>query len=158
MQKLVTPILMWAIVVGGVAVSLAFIARAEIIKPGIFTWVIVPVGIFWLCIVFKGIRLHRQAPLSAAGIDHLVTEGIFARVRHPLYSVHILLAWSAFLMAPQLRVLISVIWFSIVLVVWMKLEEWALIQKFGDEYRNYKRQVPMMIPKLSPPPNLPPPQ
>lgn len=72
-------------------------------------------------------------------IDHLVTGGLFARVRHPMYAGFLawILGWSiyhgAFVsLAIGLPGMACVMW-------WRRLEEARLEKQFGDAYRDYQR-------------------
>jgi protein-S-isoprenylcysteine O-methyltransferase Ste14 len=76
----------------------------------------------------------------------LVTDGAFRVVRHPLY-LSILLLWAGGTLA-----LAS--WFMAVCTVALvplfvarsRLEERILVRHFGDAYRAYMRDVPMLLP------------
>jgi protein-S-isoprenylcysteine O-methyltransferase Ste14 len=102
----------------------------------------------WVYIMYSATRVHRQAPASVDSIEHLVTGGLYARVRHPIYSADIALALSAFLFFSSYKVLAVVVWLAVVLLFWAKFEECMLEQKFPGEYPGYKKQVPMLIPRL----------
>lgn len=74
-------------------------------------------------------------------IDHLVTEGVFSKIRHPMYAGFILwiLGWSAYtgavtslLVAPL--GLASVLW-------WRQLEESELAIRYGSEYLEYRAET-----------------
>jgi protein-S-isoprenylcysteine O-methyltransferase Ste14 len=78
----------------------------------------------------------RPMPFSA--------RGPYRWVRHPLYSAMIVMAWSC----PDLtadRLLFDVLW-----TAWMvaatTLEERDLVAQFGQQYRDYQRRVPMLVP------------
>ncbi len=45
-------------------------------------------------------------------------------------------------------VLLTVIWLTVVLFLWMRLEEKFLEQKFEWQYQEYKAKVPMILPRL----------
>jgi len=92
--------------------------------------------------------IHRKAPHSVRSIDKIVKEGIYQRVRHPIYSGDIVLVWGIFFHWPSIRALISVIWLTTVLFFWMRLEEKALAEKFGSDYLEYKAKVPMVVPRI----------
>jgi len=71
-------------------------------------------------------------------------RGPYRLVRHPLYLCTLLLIWAA----PELtadRLLMDVI-LSAWMVVGAFLEERDLMADFGEEYRDYRRRVPMLIP------------
>jgi protein-S-isoprenylcysteine O-methyltransferase Ste14 len=52
-------------------------------------------------------------------------------------------AWVMMLVVPVL--------FIPALIMRLRLEEPAMIEKFGDTYRDYQRRVPMLIPYKWPP-------
>ncbi len=72
--------------------------------------------------------------------------GLNAIVRHPLYFGTLLLAWSFFLLWPTDAVLIIALVISIYIFVGTWLEERKLTQQFGEAYRSYRREVPMLFP------------
>jgi protein-S-isoprenylcysteine O-methyltransferase Ste14 len=65
-------------------------------------------------------------------------------VRHPLYFFVLLMIWSYPTLTAD-RALFNVLW-----TVWIftgsVLEERDLVAEFGDRYREYQRNVPMLIP------------
>ncbi len=80
--------------------------------------------------------------------DALVTDGIYAHVRHPQY-LGIFLVTSGFLL--QWITIPTAIMFPI--LVWMyyrlaKREERDMESSFGIDYLNYKSRVPMFLPAL----------
>jgi protein-S-isoprenylcysteine O-methyltransferase Ste14 len=74
----------------------------------------------------------------------LAIRGPYRWVRHPLYTLMLLVIWSC----PELsadRLLFNLSWTGwIILGTW--LEERDLTADFGDDYRAYQRRVPMLIP------------
>jgi protein-S-isoprenylcysteine O-methyltransferase Ste14 len=74
-------------------------------------------------------------------IDHLVTTGLFARLRHPMYTGFVLwiVGWAAFhgaavSVVPGLLGIASV-------QHWRHLEERTLESAYGDAYRAYRRRT-----------------
>ena len=74
-------------------------------------------------------------------IDHLVTTGLFSRIRHPMYAGFILwiLGWSAYQGAVATSALgilgiLSVLW-------WCRLEETALLSSYGSVYAEYRAKT-----------------
>jgi protein-S-isoprenylcysteine O-methyltransferase Ste14 len=86
-------------------------------------------------------------------IDQLVTEGVYAVVRHPMYLADIILAFSIFIWLPTYKILAVALWLSLVLMFWANLEERLLEEKFLDDYRKYKQNVSMFWPRFSKPRN-----
>ncbi len=78
----------------------------------------------------------------------LVTTGMHGRVRHPLYVGHLLmmLGWTA---ASGLVVCYALLAFALITgAIMIPLEEKELERRFGEEYREYKKNVPALIPKV----------
>lgn len=101
--------------------------------------------LFWggLWIMEKGWRqIHR-----AKGT--LVTDGIYARVRHPQYTGMFLLIGALLIQWPTL---ISLLMAPVLVVVYVRLarrEEAEVEALFGQAYRAYRAQVPAFWPHLA---------
>jgi len=74
-------------------------------------------------------------------IKRLVTHGIYSKIRHPLY-------WGINLTLIGLIPLYPRFWFSIIsllIIIYffyrMMAEDDYLLEKLGEEYRNYKRET-----------------
>ncbi len=78
----------------------------------------------------------------------LITNGIYARVRHPRY-VQLLIALVGYaLIANHLASYVVVaLWLPAIHVV-VALEEKELIEHFGESYANYCLRVPKFIPRI----------
>jgi protein-S-isoprenylcysteine O-methyltransferase Ste14 len=80
--------------------------------------------------------------------DRLVTDGLYAYVRNPQYTgLFIALFGEGVVHWPTL---FSVGLFPVIVLVYVWLayrEEAQMIDRFGDAYRAYRRQVPMFIPR-----------
>lgn len=148
-QKLVSPILMWLVVATGVVLVWRFLPWQIMLFKNSFTPLLIfPAVIYWFYFLTSAIKVHRRAAKSAAAIEKIVTVGVYARLRHPIYSADLALAWGVFFFLPELKIFLSVIWLTAVLLFWLKLEEWALIKKFGSEYEEYKKRTPLLLPRF----------
>lgn len=78
--------------------------------------------------------------------EQLNTSGLHGVVRHPLYFALIVMLWSYFLTQPQLNLLVSGLCITAYLYIGTLFEEKKLIDEFGDIYREYKKNVSMLIP------------
>jgi len=81
--------------------------------------------------------------------DRLVTTGIRARVRHPVYLGHLceMLAWSA---GTGLVVCWLLTGFAMITgAVMIRMEDRELERRFGEEYLTYRRRVSAILPKIS---------
>jgi protein-S-isoprenylcysteine O-methyltransferase Ste14 len=95
----------------------------------------------------RPIRGHwRREPARSAPV---IVEGPYRWVRHPLYACVLALLW----IRPEMMadgLLRSALW-SAWIVAGTVLEERDLVADFGDAYRQYQRQVPMLVPWRRPP-------
>ena len=83
---------------------------------------------------------HRQ--------QRLVTSGIRARVRHPVYLAHLceMLGWS---LGTGLVVCYGLTAFALITgAVMIRMEDAELEKRFGAEYVAYKGRVPALFPRL----------
>jgi methanethiol S-methyltransferase len=103
-------------------------------------------------IVFGGAVLVVQGwrkIYRASREDRLVTDGVYARVRHPQYSGLFLIVFGEGIV--HWPTIVSVAAFPIILIAYTLLarrEEQQLLQKFGEAYRDYQRRVPMFVPRF----------
>ena len=78
----------------------------------------------------------------------VIRKGVFSVVRHPIYLSEILL-YLGFLML-SLSLAAACVWVITILFLHYisRYEEKLLLARFGEEYAQYMRQVPMWIPRL----------
>ena len=111
-------------------------------------------GVLW------GVR--SLGSLDAFGIEPLIApiegkkpgtlpfrvRGPYRWVRHPQYFVVLLLIWSS----PDIT--LDRLWFNVTWTAWIVigtfLEERDLVEEFGNAYREYQKQVPMLVPYRKP--------
>ncbi len=86
--------------------------------------------------------------------QRLVTDGIRSRVRHPVYLAHLceMIAWS---IGTGLAVCWALTAFAMVTGAGMiRMEDAELEKRFGEAYREYRKSVPAVLPKVFAPPQL----
>lgn len=78
----------------------------------------------------------------------IIKNGIYSRVRHPIYLAPIIMYLGIILIS--LSILSIAIWILIIFFYYSmaRYEESLIIEKFGKEYKDYMKDVPMFIPKL----------
>lgn len=102
-------------------------------------------GIYWL---FSSIG-SGITPTSATRKEHkLVTNGIYRYIRHPLYTFGASLFVSFGMMADTWFIAALGILTFILMAIRTPKEEANLIEKFGDEYREYMKRTGRFLPKL----------
>jgi protein-S-isoprenylcysteine O-methyltransferase Ste14 len=128
---------LWYFLVGVTGLDLFVSIYLGVILP--ISNIIILTGMF--LIVFGWSRIFRAK-------DTLVTTGIYAHVRHPQYLGFLLLTLGINFLWTTFSTLI--LWPILALLYYRlaKEEEKDIEAKFGEEYREYRRRVPMFIPHL----------
>jgi protein-S-isoprenylcysteine O-methyltransferase Ste14 len=121
-------------------------------------WTWIPAGILFCAGLLLYKLSHSKFTLAQLGglpeivrghnQQQLLTTGIRAHVRHPVYLGHLceMLAWS---LGTGLAVCWGLTAFAIVtgaVMIWMEDEE--LEKRFGVEYRHYRSRVPAVLPSV----------
>ena len=79
--------------------------------------------------------------------NELVTDGVYAIVRHPQYTGLFLIVFGQIVHWPTIPTLALspvIVWAYVGLA---RREERRLVEQFGGEYREYQRRVPMFAPR-----------
>ncbi len=84
--------------------------------------------------------------LNAPDSAELVTSGVFAVVRHPIYAFFILETWALWLVRPNL--VSASAWGVILVIVVYRLrrEEAALEGRYRQRYADYRRSTKALVP------------
>jgi len=107
-----------------------------------------PIGVVLLCLAaycaWSGMSIVfgevRETP-------SIIRKGVFGVVRHPIYLSEILLYLGLFMLS--MSIASGVVWLgaSGLLYYLSRYEERLLLERFGDDYRSYMRDVGMLIPR-----------
>lgn len=96
-------------------------------------------------LVAEGWRQIHQARRE----QRMVTDGVYARMRHPQYTGLFLIVFGEGIV--HWPTIVSVAAFPVIVLAYTLLarkEERQMLEIFGDEYREYQRRVPMFIPRF----------
>lgn len=129
-------------------------SRLLYVTPGymkLLLWLPVLAGLLIMLVVIKkyffslsGISVFykHQPPVA------LELSGLNRYVRHPLYFGTLLFVWGLFFVFPFLNGLLACIVITLYTLLGAMLEEKKLVKQFGEQYVLYKKQVPMLVPRL----------
>lgn len=131
--------------------------RHLVLYANSWTWVLAAplfaAGFFLYSRAGNGFSAKQLGGLPEVHGNHreqrLVTDGIRARVRHPVYLAHLceMLAWS---IGTGLAVCWALTVFAIVTGAMMiRMEDAELEKRFGGEFRKYRLAVPPVLPKTA---------
>jgi protein-S-isoprenylcysteine O-methyltransferase Ste14 len=107
----------------------------------------IPAGVILLIFTFllerSGLRTVFGKPQDS---PHVITRGAFSVVRHPIYLGAILgyagMTCLTFSLASAVLLLVIFVFYRFI----SRYEEKLLTQRFGDEYLEYMKKVPMLFP------------
>ncbi len=96
---------------------------------------------------FSGLSRLRQGDRerSRETSASLIRSGVLGRVRHPWYTAGLLLLWIREI---DSYALISSSVLSLYLIAGAHIEERRLLERFGEAYAAYRREVPMFVPRF----------
>ena len=126
----------------GAAAALPVALGVALVAAGLAIWA-------WTVRLFARIGEGTLAPWDAT--RHLVVEGPYRHVRNPMITgvLAVLLGEAALLGSPDILVW-AALFFAINAVYFPLIEEPGLERRFGDEYREYRRNVPRWLPRRTP--------
>jgi protein-S-isoprenylcysteine O-methyltransferase Ste14 len=89
----------------------------------------------------------RQTSLEEdSSPPHLVTDGLYRYVRHPLYSAGLVIIWLTPVLTWNLLGLI--VGLTVYIFIGAYFEERKLLGEFGKSYVEYRRRTPMLLPGI----------
>lgn len=108
--------------------------------------------VLWVITIFFGIapiiilRRKGKAPKGKSYMNTttIVTSGLYSLVRHPQYLAGIFFTLSITCLTQSWISLVLTVFLIILTYDWTFREDKILIEKFGDEYRQYKNNVPRL--------------
>lgn len=134
---------------------LVFLQNKGYFKSGIVTFLKIPFMIIGIVCMLVGIVLWVSAVFQSKISRNvkemkLVTTGVFAFVRNPIYSAFMFCCWGASFISNNLYFLFTIpLYWGLLTVLVKKTEEVWLKEIFGDEYIAYCKRVNRCIPWLS---------
>jgi len=114
-------------------------------------WLGIAVG---LATVWLGYLAHRTLgasftpTLKIAESRHLVTQGIYRCIRHPMYTSFFAYLAASFLFTANWLIGVLGLVYSFLILERVGHEERMMLDTFGEEYRQYTRRTGRFLPRL----------
>ena len=114
-------------------------------------WIAIALGTAFLLHAFALFALHRGTPAPVAPTETLVVTGVYRFVRNPMYlAVLTIILGQALLFANWWLVLYAAVALAAVVMFVKGYEEPTLTSTYGQQYLEYRRNVPGWWPRLTP--------
>ena len=113
------------------------------------TWIGLVVSLIGAALVIVGWKaIHKNYWSKEEGKGKLVTEGIYAYIRHPQYTGFFLITFGMMLEWATIPLIGLYILLVVLYVRMAKREEKDMVEEFGQEYEAYRKRTKMFIPGL----------
>ena len=129
----------------------SWLAWAALPLPPALRWFGVGIGIgsvFLLFWVHRTLGRNFAAPGIIQARQTLIISGPYHWVRHPMYTTFFTISATVALVATNWIIIIMCLLFGILLPSVIQTEEQTLLEKFGDEYREYMQRTGRFLPRL----------
>ncbi|HEX9840651.1 MAG TPA: isoprenylcysteine carboxylmethyltransferase family protein [Anaerolineales bacterium] len=134
-----------------------------IVRPQVLAWAELPLPqwLQWLGVVLGVVSLpllvwtqqalgsNFSTTLHVRQEHTLVTSGPYLYVRHPMYTA-LFLSMSAILLLTRNRIVggVPLVGLCVIVLPRIQREERAMIEKFGDAYREYMKRTGRFLPRV----------
>jgi protein-S-isoprenylcysteine O-methyltransferase Ste14 len=129
----------------------ASMAWSQLRLPTVVRWCGVPLGITTaalLVCVFRSIGDNITDTVVTRKQHQLVTHGPYRYVRNPLYTATLLAAIANGLVTANWFITVTGLTVFVLLMVRSRTEERFLVERFGEDYREYRNRTGSVFPKL----------
>lgn len=102
--------------------------------------------LFWQA--HRALGVYFSTELKLLSEHMLVDKGPYRWIRHPMYTVIILLTVSTILISTNLLVAIPNVVLTIIICLRIPREEKMLLERFGESYREYQQKTGKLFPRI----------
>ena len=110
-------------------------------------------AVYMICVIvlyflYKSLGNNWSHLMITRNEQVLIKNGFYSSVRHPIYTNSIIASISISLLTSNLLIFIVSLTLSIFVASRSWQEEDMLIERFGDEYREYMKRTGMFFPRI----------
>lgn len=143
-KRIIAHLWMWGIIAAGAFLSF-LLFPAGLLLPRSAAFVFVGFSLLaavWLYNIIGSVFIRSYANQASLDMKHIARNGDYGKVVHPTCISLGIVAWGAFFVYPDLRILFSDIWLVAVIYFWIKVEEGTFLPKPKEDI--YDRPDPML--------------
>jgi len=149
LDQFVSPLVMWLLIMAGAAACWFAMPHDALWRSQWWMTALLIVGVvYWITMMRGALAVNPQAGQPTVNNTVIVDRGVYAIVRHPIYSGDVYLMTVLALVFPYGWTVATCGWAIVVFITWMLLEEAVLRKRFGARYAEYRKRVPMIFPKV----------
>ena len=111
-------------------------------------YLVATLGVIVLLRSIREISVRKFLIESEPETNDLIIQGIYSKVRHPLYLGLLLIFGGYFMVSGTLGAGIHLACLMVYLPFGIYFEEQNLLEFFGEKYREYQMKVPAFFPRL----------
>ncbi len=113
--------------------------------PGVFMGLL---GSVVALMASRVISVSTVADMRTDRKAELITDGIYSRIRHPLYLATVLVFSAIALIYPYPPVIVFSLCMILYTMIGAYFEEQKLVLHYGNEYLEYKKQAGFILPRI----------
>jgi len=128
-----------------------WLAWATLPLPAVVRWTgagVAAVGVVLAGAAARAIGSNVTRTVVTRNDHQLVTSGPYRYIRHPLYTAGLLLFVGLGLLAANIVILVLGVLAIVLVTLRLPQEEHHLIERFGDDYRDYMRATGRYLPRI----------
>lgn len=97
---------------------------------------------------WKRMGRHWKMAVTTVERQQLITDGPFARVRHPIYGYQMLLMLASVVVVPTMPMLVVALVHPLLMIVKARNEERHLLGTHGEDYAHYVARTGRFFPRF----------
>ena len=140
-----------------IAIGIIFLFKFPFFLPIPYFWrllvglIFLGCGFYFLISALRVLTIKRafgSELFKSKSESKLIITGIYHYTRNPLYlgAIFAFFGWT-FIFSLTMLLIISLL-FTILFIFIAKWEEKELLERFGEDYKNYKKSVPFIFPSF----------
>lgn len=147
----------WEFILALVLLNAGAWFREPFSRRQLVSWFLLAVSLLFLILGIRSLVTRGRPAKKREGDSRLiafekttalVTTGIYGRIRHPLFSSLLFLAWGAFLKDPGWPAALSAAGATVSLYAAARVEEVECVRFFGPSYQMYMKDTKRFVPFL----------